>query len=74
MLLTKYINGELEVPCRQKVVRGSDVPVLTSYAGLNPRSKHVSLSLPAQPRLPHFVLVTSVKHELSKSKRRFASF
>ena len=34
-------------PGRQKVVRGSKVPVLTSHAGLNPRSKHASLSLTA---------------------------
>ena len=32
-------NGEREIPGRQKVVRGSNVPVLTSHAGLNPRSK-----------------------------------
>ena len=29
----------------KKVVRGSNVPVLTSHAGLNPRSKHASFSL-----------------------------
>ena len=33
------INGEREIPGRQKVVRGSNVQVLTSHAGLNPRSK-----------------------------------
>ena len=32
-------NGEREVPGRQKVVRGSNVPVLTSHVGQNPRSK-----------------------------------
>lgn len=42
-----YLNGEREIPGRQKVVRGSDVPVLTSHAGLNPRSKRASLSLSA---------------------------
>ena len=41
------INGEREVPGRQKIVRGSNVPVLTSHAGLNPRSKRASLSLTA---------------------------
>ena len=30
------INGEREVPSRQKVVRGSNIPVLISHAGLNP--------------------------------------
>ena len=52
MLFAKCINGEREIPGRQKVVRGSNVSALTSHAGLNPRSKHVSLSLPARPRLP----------------------
>ena len=33
------INGEREIPGRQKVVRGSNVQVLTSHAGLNPRSE-----------------------------------
>lgn len=32
-------NGEREIPGRQKIVRGSNVPVLASHAGLNPRSK-----------------------------------
>ena len=32
------INGEREILDRQKVVRGSNVSVLTSHAGLNPRS------------------------------------
>ena len=40
----RVINGEREIPGRQKVVRGSNVQVLTSHAGLNPRSKHASLS------------------------------
>ena len=34
-----HINEEREIPGRQKVVRGLNVPVLTSHAGLNPRSK-----------------------------------
>lgn len=33
------INRERKPPGRQKVVRGSKVPVLTSHAGLNLRSK-----------------------------------
>ena len=33
------INGEQEIPGRQKVVRGSSVLVLTSHVGLNPRLK-----------------------------------
>ena len=41
------LNGERGIPGRPKVVRGSKVPVLTSHAGLNPRSKHASLSLTA---------------------------
>ena len=32
-------NGEREVPGRRKVVRGSNVSVLTSHVGQNPRSK-----------------------------------
>ena len=44
------INGEREIPDRQKVVRGSNVPVLTSHAGLNPRLKHAS-SLDGSQRL-----------------------
>ena len=36
---TEKINGEREIPGRQKVVRGSNVPVLISHAGLNPRLK-----------------------------------
>ena len=33
------LNGEWGIPGRPKVVRGSKAPVLTSHAGLNPRSK-----------------------------------
>ena len=33
------INGEREIPGRQKIVRGSNAQVLASHAGLNPRSK-----------------------------------
>ena len=33
------INGEREIPGRQKIVRGANVPVLASHAGLNPHSK-----------------------------------
>lgn len=42
----ELFNEEREIPGRQKVVRGSNIPVLTPHAGLNPRSKHV-LSLTA---------------------------
>ena len=42
-LLTK--NGKS--PADKKVVRGSNVLVLTSHVGLNPRSKRASLSLMA---------------------------
>ncbi len=42
-LLTE--NGK--PPGRQKVIRVSNVPVLISHVGLNPRSKHASLSLSA---------------------------
>ena len=41
------IDREQEIPGRQKVVRGSNVLVLTSHAGLNPRSKHASLRFTA---------------------------
>ena len=34
-----HINGERKILGRQKVVRGSSVPILTSHVGLNPRSK-----------------------------------
>ena len=37
--MLKNINGEREVPGRRKVVRGSNVSVLTSHVGQNPRSK-----------------------------------
>ena len=37
--VSELINGEREIPGRQKVVRGSNVQVLTLHAGLNPRSK-----------------------------------
>mgnify|MGYP000812950415 CR=1 FL=1 len=40
----ELFNEEREIPGRQKVVRGSDVPVLTLHAGLNPRSC-IALSL-----------------------------
>ena len=33
------LNEEREISGRQEVVHESNVPVLTSYAGLNPRSK-----------------------------------
>ncbi len=36
---TEKIKGEREISGRQKVVRGSNVPVLISHAGLNPRLK-----------------------------------
>ena len=42
----ELFNEERESPGRQKVVRGSNIPVLTPHASLNPRSKHV-LSLTA---------------------------
>ena len=42
----ELFNEEREIPGRQKVVRGSNIPVLTPHASLNPRSKHV-LSLTA---------------------------
>lgn len=32
-------NGEREVPGQQKVIRGSNIPVLTSHVSQNPRSK-----------------------------------
>ena len=37
--LPENINEEREITGRQKVVRGSNVSVLTSHVGLNPRSK-----------------------------------
>lgn len=42
-----FVNGERGIHGRLKVVCGSKVPVLISHAGLNPRSKHASLSLSA---------------------------
>ena len=50
------INGEREVRGRRKIARGSNVSVLTSHAGLNPRSC-TALSLidgrETRPRLVH---------------------
>lgn len=40
-----WINGERDPQPTKKIVRGADVPVLTSLAGLNPRSKHALLGL-----------------------------
>lgn len=40
-----HINGEREISGREKVVRESNVRVLTSRTGLNPSSKRASLSL-----------------------------
>ena len=37
-------NGESPA---DNIVRGSNISILTSHAGLNPRSKHASLSLSA---------------------------
>ena len=34
-LNAKNINGERVIPGRQKVIRGSNIPVLTSHACLN---------------------------------------
>lgn len=34
-----HINEEREILGRQKIVRWPNVPVLTSHAGMNPRSK-----------------------------------
>ena len=39
LLHSIFFNGEREISGRQKVVRWSNVPVLISYVGLNPRSK-----------------------------------
>ena len=50
------INEEREIPGRQKVVRGLNVPVLTSHAGLNPRSKS---GYEPERRVINFNLVTS---------------
>ena len=50
------LNGERGIPGRPKVVRGSKAPVLTSHAGLNPRSKSGNES--------------GFAGELSKPKRR----
>ena len=38
-LLILHINEEQEIPGRRKVIRGSNVPVLTSYAEINLQSK-----------------------------------
>ena len=51
-----FVNGDWEAPGRQKVVRGSNVLVLTSHVGQNPRSC-TALSLidgrETRPRLVH---------------------
>ena len=51
-----HINEEREIPGQQKVVRGLNVPVLTSHAGLNPRSKS---GYEPERRVINFNLVTS---------------
>ena len=38
-LLILHINKEQEIPGRRKVIRGSNVPALTSYAEINLQSK-----------------------------------
>ena len=38
-LLILHINEEQEIPGRRKVIRGSNVQVLTSYAEINLQSK-----------------------------------
>ena len=58
------INGEREIPGRQKVVRGSNIPALTSHTGLNHRSC-TTLSLTASLVSGKNRLVTSAKRELS---------
>ena len=60
------INGEREVPGRQKVVRGSNIPVLISHAGLNPRSKSSNESSFAGELL-------KIKYKKQK-RRRLAKF
>ena len=80
-----HINEEweAEAPGRQKVVRVSNVPILTPHECLNSRSKYASSLDGSQRlvmtnasssnhsalrlRLPHFVLVTSRNGELSIS-------
>ena len=47
MHILEAFNRERGVSGRPKVIRGSNVLVLTSHAGLNPCSKHASLSLTA---------------------------
>ena len=64
LLSWKWINGEREIPGRQKVVRWSSVSTLTSHAGLNPRSC-TALSLLASFVSGKSRLVTSAKRELS---------
>ena len=63
----KSINGEREVPGQQKVVRGSNIPVLTSHVGQNPRSC-TALSLidgrETRPRLVHASIARGITASL----------
>ena len=54
------INEEQEIHGRQKVVCGLNVPVLTSHAGLNPRSK--SGNEGAKPELSRISTEQSTKY------------
>ena len=62
------INEERKIPGRQKVVHGSNAPVLTLHVGMNPRLKHASLSLSASLVSSKSCLVTSAKRELSRER------
>lgn len=47
LLLFCILTENWKSPVDKKIVRGSNVQVLTSHVDLNPRSKHASLSLSA---------------------------
>ena len=68
-----YINEEREIPGRQKVVRGSNVQVLTLHTGLNPRPC-TALSLTASFVSGKSRLATNRNSELSKEALQLLFF
>lgn len=69
----KNINGELEIPGRQKVVRGLNVSALTSRVGLNLCSCTTLSHTPSLPSLAE-ADKRSRKAELSKIFQKNVTF
>ena len=74
------IIGEREIPGKQEVAHGSNVSVLTSHVGLNPRSKRASLSILASLAALRAgyerearVIKRKEMHDMANSNRKKAS-